>query len=214
LFGDIVRISRTKPAGKMAPGPRHPFSKSGKTLPAPLSRRIFEGEIQMTRLLLKPLSGFCILNLLFVAAALLIAPSSANAQVRRAAAQTPSSGEEASASFNEYRGIQLGMLADEVRKKLGSPKDKGDEQDFYIFDETETAQIVYDKTHKVVTISADFLKPTGVLTAKQVLGAEVEAKADGSVYKMVRYPKAGYWLSYNRTSGTSPLTTITLQKIE
>ena len=167
----------------------------------------------MTRLLLKPFSGFCILNLLFVAAALLIASSSANAQ-RRAAAQTPSSGEEAAGSFNEYRGIQLGMLADDVRKKLGSPKDKGDEQDFYIFDETETAQIVYDKTHKVITISADFLKSTGTLTAKQVLGAEVEAKADGSVYKMVRYPKAGYWLSYNRTSGTSPLTTITLQKIQ
>lgn len=166
----------------------------------------------MTRVILKPLSGFCILSLLFVAAALLIAPSSTNAQVRKAAAQTPSSGEEASASFKEYRGIQLGMLADEVRKKLGSPKDKGDEQDFYIFDETETAQIVYDKTHKVVTISADFLKP--ILTAKQVLGAEVEAKADGSVYKMVRYPKAGYWLSYNRTGGNSPLTTITLQKIE
>jgi len=153
------------------------------------------------------------LNLLFVAAALLIASSSANAQ-RRAAAQTPTSGEEAAGSFNEYRGIQLGMLADEVRKKLGSPKDKGDEQDFYIFDETETAQIVYDKTHKVITISADFLKSTGTLTAKQVLGAEVEAKADGSVYKMVRYPKAGYWLSYNRTGGAPPLTTITLQKIQ
>ena len=167
----------------------------------------------MTRLLLKPLSGFRILNLLVVGSTLLIASSSANAQ-RRAAAQAPSSGEEASGSFNEYRGIQLGMFADDVRKKLGNPKDKGDEQDFYIFDETETAQIVYDKTHKVITISADFLKSTGTLTAKQVLGAEVEAKADGSVYKMVRYPKAGYWLSYNRTSGASPLTTITLQKIQ
>jgi len=154
------------------------------------------------------------LNLVFVAATLLIASSSTNAQVRKAAAQTPSSGEEASASFREYRGIQLGMFADDVRKKLGNPKEKGDEQDFYIFDETETAQIVYDKTHKVITISADFLKATGTLTAKQVLGAEVEAKADGSMYKMVRYPKAGYWLSYNRTGGASPLTTITLQKIE
>ena len=168
----------------------------------------------MTRLVLKPLSGFRILNLLLLAAALFVASSSANAQVRKAAAQTPSSGEEASASFNEYRGIQLGMFADDVRKKLGDPKDKGDEQDFYIFDETETAQIVYDKTHKVITISADFQKATGTLTAKQVLGAEVEAKADGSMYKMVRYPKAGYWLSYNRTGGTPPLTTITLQKIE
>jgi outer membrane protein assembly factor BamE (lipoprotein component of BamABCDE complex) len=169
----------------------------------------------MTRLLLKTPSGSRILNLLFVAATLLLASSSANAQVRRAAAQTPASREDPSSSFNEYRGIQLGMLADDVRKKLGSPKDKGDEQDFYIFnDETEMAQIVYDKTHKVITISADFLKSTEALTAKQVLGAEVEAKADGSVYKLVRYPKAGYWLSYNRTSGAAPLTTITLQKIQ
>ena len=122
--------------------------------------------------------------------------------------------EEATSSFHEYRGIQLGMSADEVRKKLGEPKDKGSEQDFYVFNETETAQIVYDKTQKVVTISADFLTSgPDVLTAKQVFGAEVEPKADGSIYKMVRYPKAGYWLSYNRTSGNSPMTTVTLQKI-
>lgn len=117
-------------------------------------------------------------------------------------------------SFHEYRGIQLGMTADEVRKKLGEPKDKGTEQDFYVFNETETAQIVYDKSQKVVTISADFLtQGPHVLTAKQVLGAEVEPKPDGSIYKMVRFPKAGYWVSFNRTSGASPMTTVTLQKI-
>jgi len=117
--------------------------------------------------------------------------------------------------FNAYRGVQLGMSADEARKKLGEPKDKGTEQDFYIFSETETAQIVYDKTQKVVTISADFTTVGGdVITCKQVFGAEVEPKADGSVYKMVRYPKAGYWISYNRTSGASPLTSVTLQKIQ
>jgi hypothetical protein len=58
-----------------------------------------------------------------------------------------------------------------------------------------------------MTVSAD------VPTAKGVFGAEVEPKADGSIYRMVRYPKAGYWLSYNRTSGSSPLTTVTLQKL-
>ncbi|HKO61214.1 MAG TPA: hypothetical protein VJV03_08655 [Pyrinomonadaceae bacterium] len=122
---------------------------------------------------------------------------------------------ESNSSFHEYRGIQLGMTADEVRKKLGEPKDKGSEQDFYVFNETETAQIVYDKALKVITISADFLTAApDVLTAKQVLGTEVEAKADGSIYKLVRYPKAGYWLSYSRTSGNSPMTTVTLQKID
>jgi outer membrane protein assembly factor BamE (lipoprotein component of BamABCDE complex) len=122
--------------------------------------------------------------------------------------------EEPSSSFHAYRGIQLGMTADEVRQKLGEPQDKGTEQDFYVFNESETAQIVYDKSQKVVTISADFLSTApDVLTVRQVLGSNVEAKPDGSVYKLVRFPKAGYWLSYNRTSGASPMTTVTLQKI-
>jgi hypothetical protein len=30
---------------------------------------------------------------------------------------------------------------------------------------------------------------------------------------MVRFPKAGYWISYNRTGGNSPMTSVTLQKI-
>lgn len=130
-------------------------------------------------------------------------------------AQSQHKAEDDSSVIHDYRGIHLGMLANEVRKKLGDPKDKSDQQDFYLFGETETAQIVYDKTGKVITISADFLTAgAGVPTCKQVLGDEVEAKADGSVYKVMRFPKAGYWLSYNRTAGNSPLTTVTLQKIQ
>ncbi|MGI8837290.1 MAG: hypothetical protein ACR2H4_11725 [Pyrinomonadaceae bacterium] len=149
----------------------------------------------------------CAMVLMGTALSFLTAASPAQAQRK--------TNEVEAAAFYDYRGLQLGMLADEVRKKLGEPKDKGDEQDFYMFGDTETAQIVYDKTNKVVTISADFLNAgTTVPTAKQVFGAEVEAKADGSVYKMVRFPKAGYWVSYNRTGGNSPLTTVTLQKIQ
>jgi hypothetical protein len=148
-----------------------------------------------------------------IAASLLLPLISLNAQTPRKGAAPPS--EEESAAFKDYRGVQLGMTADEVRKKLGTPKDKSEEQDFFIFNETETAQIVYDTTHKVITISADFMTVgADVPTAKQIFGSEVEAKADGSVYRLVRFPKAGYWLSYNRTSGTSPLTTVTLQKIQ
>ena len=146
------------------------------------------------------------------AVSLLLLTSGSTPAQRKSATPT---GEDESAMFKEYRGVQLGMAADDVRKKLGAPKDKGDEQDFFVFGDTESAQIVYDATHKVVTISADFLS-TGpsVPTAKQVLGSDLEAKADGSVYKMVRFAKAGYWLSYNRTGGASPMTSITLQKIQ
>ena len=117
--------------------------------------------------------------------------------------------------FHEYRGVQIGWLADDVRKKLGAPANKGDEQDFYVFGEKETAQILYDKTtQKVTAISVDFITgATGVLTPQQVFGSDVEAKPDGSKYKLVRYPKAGYWLSYSRTAGDAPIITVTLQKL-
>jgi hypothetical protein len=117
--------------------------------------------------------------------------------------------------FSEYRGVQIGSPADEVRKKLGTPTDKSAEQDFFVFGDKESAQILYDKAGKVVTISVDFmLGASGVLTPKELFGGEIEAKSDGSMYRMVRYPKAGCWLSYNKTAGNQPLVTVTLQKIE
>lgn len=141
--------------------------------------------------------------------------TTATAQTTRKAVSHIAAPDETAPTFNAYRGIELGMTAEEVRQKLGEPKDKGTEQDFFVFNDLETAQIVYDKAQKVVTISADFLPGAAdVLTAKQIFGVEVEAKADGSAYKMLRFPKAGYWLSYNRTGGSSPLTTVTIQKIQ
>jgi len=38
--------------------------------------------------------------------------------------------------------VQLGMTADEVRKKLGDPKDKVTNQDFFIFTKAKPLQIV------------------------------------------------------------------------
>ena len=117
--------------------------------------------------------------------------------------------------FTEYRGVQIGWLADDVRKKLGDPASKGDEQDFYMFGEKESAQFQYDKaTKKVVAISVDFINGAStVLTPQQVFGSDIEAKPDGSKYKLIRYPKAGYWLSYSRTAGDSPIITVTIQKL-
>jgi len=117
--------------------------------------------------------------------------------------------------YQEYRGIQLGMAADDVRKKLGNPTDKGDEQDFFMLNDAESAQIFYDKTKKVMAISANFLQGAqNVPTPKALFGEELAAKPDGSVYKMARYPKAGCWLSYSKTAGDSPLISVTLQKID
>jgi len=165
----------------------------------------------MNRSLLRTSSSFRFVTLLF-AAACLLAAGSANAQRKPA---TPQMVADDAPAFQEYRGVQLGMTAADVRKKLGDPKDKSAEQDFFIFNDTETAQFVYDKaTQKVIAISADFMSPnTTAPSAKDVFGAEVEAKPDGSCHKLVRFPKAGYWLSYNRTGGADPVITITLQKL-
>lgn len=117
--------------------------------------------------------------------------------------------------FSEYKGVRLGMLADEARKKLGSPRDKGDEQDFYVFNEQESAQVFYDKTHKTYAISINYLGAnSNTPLPKDVFGSEIEAKPDGSMFKMVRYPKAGYWVSYSRTSGNDPIVSITIQRID
>jgi hypothetical protein len=117
--------------------------------------------------------------------------------------------------FHEYRSVQIGMTAEEVRKKLNNPSDKSDEQDFFVFSDNESAQVFYDKSKKVFAISVNFLNGARDLpTAKVIFGSDIPPKPDGSVYKMVRYPKAGCWVSFSRTAGDSPLTTVTVQKIE
>jgi hypothetical protein len=118
-------------------------------------------------------------------------------------------------AFSEFKGVSIGMPADEARKKLGSPRDKSPEQDFYMFGDNQAVQVFYDKAGAVNAISIDFMSgASGVPSSKDVLGAEAEKKADGSVYKLIRYPKVGYWVSYSRTAGADATVTITMQKIQ
>lgn len=118
--------------------------------------------------------------------------------------------------FHDYRGIKLGWLADDVRKKLGNPANKADDQDYYIFNENERAQVYYDKaTRQVTAISVDFMTGASeIITPQQVFGGDIEAKSDGSKSKLVRYPKAGYWVSYSRTAGDKPIISVTMQKMQ
>jgi outer membrane protein assembly factor BamE (lipoprotein component of BamABCDE complex) len=116
--------------------------------------------------------------------------------------------------FQEYKGVRIGMTADEARKKLGSPTDKGDTQDFYLVSDNETVQVMYDGAKKVSAIALIYMNAGDKApTPKAVTGEEIEARPDGSLYKVVRYPKAGYWVSYSRTAGASPIVSVTMQKI-
>ncbi|HEX8139377.1 MAG TPA: hypothetical protein VF544_17575 [Pyrinomonadaceae bacterium] len=116
--------------------------------------------------------------------------------------------------FKDYRGISIGMTADEVRDKLGNLKEKGKVQDFFVFSEEESAQVYYDNEGKVMAISVNYLgADSKAPKPAQVVGEEIQAKQDGSMYELKRYPEAGYWVAYSRTAGDSPLVTITMQKM-
>ena len=148
-----------------------------------------------------------------LAAFALLAATSAQAQ-RSKGSLTNNTPEEGQPTFHEVRGVHIGMAADEARKKLGTPRDKSAEQDLYVFNDNEALQVYYDKSGAVTAISVDFMSgASGVPTSKDVFGSESEAKSDGSIFERVDYPKAGYWVSYSRTAGSDPTTTITIQKI-
>lgn len=127
------------------------------------------------------------------------------------AAATPESGKPAYAA---YKTVTIGMKTDDARKALGNPKDKADDQDLYMFSDDELVQIYYDANKLVTAISITYYKDfTKAPSVRDVLGEDVPAKPDGSVFKLIRFTKAGYSASYSKTVGDSASVSITLQKL-
>ena len=114
--------------------------------------------------------------------------------------------------YREYRGVTLGMSASDVRAKLGKPEEKSDVMDFFVFSERERARVYYTDGKASAVIATYIGKDASAPAPAAVLGAEVEAKPDGSMYRMTQYPQAGYWVAYSRTAGESPMVMITMQK--
>jgi hypothetical protein len=157
------------------------------------------------------------LELLLIAAAALVAVmlfAAAHAQkpAQRQAALAGAQVEQP--RYTEYRGVRIGMTADQVRQKLGTPKETAERQDFFVFSEAESAQVFYDARQVATAVSANYLgEQSGAPTPEKIFGSPVEAKPDGSIYKMVRYPQAGYFVVYSRTAGDQPLVVVVMQKI-
>jgi hypothetical protein len=165
-----------------------------------------EGTVQMAsslRTFIRPAS-------LFVAAIIVMTVSVVNGQTT--STSTSTSPTQVAPVFKDYRGVHIGMAADEVRGKLERIK-KGDRQDYLAFSDQESAQIYYDAQGKVTAISIDYFGGSNAPTPEAVLGSGIQPKQDGSMYQLTRYPKAGYWVSYNRTAGDKPIVTITIQKL-
>lgn len=116
--------------------------------------------------------------------------------------------------YRDFMGVTLGMSTDEVRAKLGKLKDKDERQDFFVFSDSKSAQILYDDQGKVTVISVDYVGKDGNAPSPEaVLGEAVQAKQDGSIYQLKRYPEAGYWVAYSRTAGDHSIVTVTMQKM-
>ena len=114
--------------------------------------------------------------------------------------------------YTDYRGVKLGMTAQEVRAKLGNPVLKDDELDYFVFSDSVSGQIAYDSSHKVKAISVDYASGVGAPDYRTVIGPEITTRADGSIYGIVRYESLGFWVSYNRTAGPVVIVTITIQR--
>ena len=77
------------------------------------------------------------------------------------------------------------------------------------------AQIRLNKDKKVRLISITYTNDNkNAPKFEYVFGTSVKAEpgADGMIYKLVRYPEAGYWVAYSRTAGEKPSVTVTMQK--
>ena len=143
-------------------------------------------------------------------------PAQPQAQQTPAPAPAPAATPAATAPlYSEFRGVKIGTSRDEARKLLGRPQEQDKQQDFFQLSETERARVYYDDKGVATAVIVTYVgKSAGAPTPKAILGTEPEPKQDGSVYHLVQYPEAGYWVAYSRTAGDEPLTIITMQRMD
>lgn len=118
-------------------------------------------------------------------------------------------------AMTAFRNVSIGMSADEVKESWGKAKIEDKDGFLYELSDSETAQVRIGPDQKVMTIAITFADGKGAPTLTEVFGegAAADNSQNGTVYKMVRYPDAGYWVSYFVGSGENAITTLTIQKL-
>lgn len=117
--------------------------------------------------------------------------------------------------FREFRKASLGMTTDTLRDAWGKPANEYSDGLFYEMSDSETVQVVIGPERKITAIAITFLKGKGAPSFAEVFGEgeKPEKRENGSVYRMVRYPNAGYWVSYYVGPGENADVFLTMQKL-
>jgi len=116
--------------------------------------------------------------------------------------------------IKEYRGVFIGTERDEVRQKLGNPKDEFPAEDSFELSDTESVRVFYTDEKKVKAIVVTYAgKLETAPKPNDVVGEAIEARDDGGMYKMVRFEEKGFWVSYVKITGDNPQIIITVQAL-
>lgn len=116
--------------------------------------------------------------------------------------------------YSEFRGVRLGMTAEEVRSRLGKPQSSDKAQDFFVFSDHERARVYYDADGGATAIVASYFgKQSNAPSALAIVGEEVEPDSNGAISRTVKHPERGYTIIYSRTGGDTPMVFVTLQKL-
>jgi hypothetical protein len=119
--------------------------------------------------------------------------------------------------ISELHGISIGMTADQVKDKLGKPDTSDAATMYYDLENGESLQLRLDADKNVMMVAVIYSgREAKAPTFAEVLGPDtpVITKENGSIYKQVRYPAKGVWVSYSKLAlDSGPMTTVTIQKI-
>ena len=115
--------------------------------------------------------------------------------------------------FSSYKGVTIGMPSAESRKLLGKASDQSDEQEHFEISEKEYVDVYYDTDKTVKAISISYADPAAAPLPKAVVGSDIEPRANGSLFQMVRYPEAKIWVSYSKTAGEGSTVSVTISKL-
>lgn len=162
---------------------------------------------------------------LFIAVFSIVSTSSAEISGQTPAANTdqasyikktsPSQAAVPAPFLKEYRKVSIGMTADTLRDAWGKPANEYSDGLFYEMSDSETIQIVLGPEKKITAIAITFIEGKGAPSFAQVFGDGVtpEKRENGSVYRMVRYPDAGYWVAYYVGPTEKADVSLTMQKL-